>query len=240
MTDDQDLHMESVEHMPFLKAAHNHNVTSVAPPHGGYPKVVTQGINDDNLFLWMQEAGYNTDYSGKLWNFHTVDNYDQPYANGFNGSDFLLDPFTYQYWNGKISHNNEEPVSIANQYSTDVIAQRAVSWLHEALEADRPFFLTVSPIAPHSNWIIDEEKDLSYLEEPKPAPRHQHLFKDYEIPRSPSFNKAIDGAPNIDPTIKNLQWGDFIRGLLEAQDRQSQYPFLTDGDVNITEVSGYN
>ncbi|KAF5013046.1 hypothetical protein FDECE_940 [Fusarium decemcellulare] len=44
----------------------------------------------------------------------------------------------------------------------------------------------------------------------------------------------------IDPTIKNLQWGDFIRGLLEAQDRQSQYPFLTDGDGNITEGSGYN
>ncbi|KAM5369556.1 hypothetical protein ACJA88_010544 [Fusarium oxysporum] len=44
----------------------------------------------------------------------------------------------------------------------------------------------------------------------------------------------------IDPTIKNLQWGDLIRGLLEAQDRGSQYPFLTDGDGNITEGAGYN
>ncbi|KAM0547520.1 hypothetical protein ACHAPJ_010393 [Fusarium lateritium] len=225
LTDDQDLHMESVEHMSHLKnlivdkgttysqhyctvalccpsratlwtgkAAHNHNVTNVSPPHGGYPKVVKEGVNDNNLFVWMQEAGYNTYYTGKLWNFHTVDNYNQPFAKGFNGSDFLLDPYTYQYWNGKISHNGEEPISLAGQYSTDVIAERAVSWLGEALEADQPFFLTVSPIAPHSNWVIDVERDLSYLEEPKSAPRHQDLFKDYVIPRDPSFNAAIHGA----------------------------------------------
>ncbi|RBA19235.1 hypothetical protein FPRO05_10164 [Fusarium proliferatum] len=44
----------------------------------------------------------------------------------------------------------------------------------------------------------------------------------------------------IDLTVKNLQWGDLIRGLLEAQDRGSQYPFLTDRDGNITEGAGYN
>ncbi|KAJ4245524.1 hypothetical protein NW762_014033 [Fusarium torreyae] len=242
LTDDQDLHMESVEHMPHLKdlivdkgttysqhyctvalccpsratlwtgkAAHNHNVTNVSPPHGGYPKVVKEGVNDENLFIWMQEAGYNTYYTGKLWNFHTVDNYNEPYAKGFNGSDFLLDPYTYQYWNGKISHNGEEPVSLAGQYSTDVIAERAKSWLSEAIEADQPFFLTVSPIAPHSNWVIDVERDLSYLEEPKPAPRHQDLFKDYAIPRDPSFNAAIDGA---------VGW---IKDLPELNDTKVRY-----------------
>lgn len=176
------------------KAAHNHNITNVSPPHGGYPKVVEQGVNDDNLFLWLQEAGFNTYYVGKLWNFHSVENYNQPYAKGFNGSDFLLDPFTYQYWNAKISHNGEEPVSYAGQYSTDVVAEKSVAWLKEALQEDEPFFLTVSPIAPHSNWVIDVEHDVSYLEEPKSAPRHQHLFSDYVIPRDPSFNKAIEGG----------------------------------------------
>lgn len=142
----------------------------------------------------MQEAGFNTYYVGKLWNFHTVENYNAPYARGFNGSDFLLDPFTYQYWNAKISHNEEKPVSYAGQYSTDVIAEKALAWLNEALEQEDPFFLTVSPIAPHSNWVIDTERDLSYLEEPKSAPRHQHLFSDYVIPRDESFNKPIEGA----------------------------------------------
>lgn len=175
-------------------AAHNHNVTSVAPPFGGYPKVVSQGINDDNIFLWMQETGYNTYYVGKLYNFHSVDNYDAPYARGFNGSDFLLDPFTYQYYNAKMTHNGEEPVSYAGQYSTDVISQKANAWLDDALTHEDPFFLTIAPIAPHSNWIIEPEKNLSYLLEPLAADRHKHLFENYVIPRDESYNTAIKGA----------------------------------------------
>lgn len=44
----------------------------------------------------------------------------------------------------------------------------------------------------------------------------------------------------IDPTVKNLQWGDFTRGLMEARDRGAMYPILTDGDANLTEGSGFN
>lgn len=45
---------------------------------------------------------------------------------------------------------------------------------------------------------------------------------------------------SVDPTVKNFQWGDFVRGMLEAQSREAMYPFLTDGDTNLTEGSGYN
>ncbi len=44
----------------------------------------------------------------------------------------------------------------------------------------------------------------------------------------------------IDPTVKNLQWGDMTRGMFEARDRGAMYPFLTDGDSNLTEGSGFN
>ncbi|MBB3772788.1 branched-subunit amino acid aminotransferase/4-amino-4-deoxychorismate lyase [Angulomicrobium tetraedrale] len=44
----------------------------------------------------------------------------------------------------------------------------------------------------------------------------------------------------IDPTVKNLQWGDLTRGLIEARDRGAMYPILTDGDANLTEGSGFN
>lgn len=44
----------------------------------------------------------------------------------------------------------------------------------------------------------------------------------------------------VDPTVKNHQWGDFTRGLLEARDRGAMYPILTDGDGNLTEGAGYN
>lgn len=44
----------------------------------------------------------------------------------------------------------------------------------------------------------------------------------------------------FDPTIKNLQWGDLIRAMMEAQDRGAIYPILNDGDGALTEGSGYN
>ncbi|CAJ2504950.1 Uu.00g123440.m01.CDS01 [Anthostomella pinea] len=225
LTDDQDWHMESVEHMQSLKsdivnkgasfdrhfctvalccpsratlctgrAAHNHNVTKVSPPHGGYPKVVDRGINDDYLPIWMQEAGYNTYYSGKLWNFHNVNNYNSPYVKGYNSSDFLLDPYTYRYWDSKMTHNDEARVSYAGKYSTDAVADKAYALLDEALSHEEPWFLTVSPIAPHSNWVFDEKTNTSYLSMPQSAYRHEHLFNDYQIPRGKSFNSAIEGG----------------------------------------------
>ena len=45
---------------------------------------------------------------------------------------------------------------------------------------------------------------------------------------------------SFDPTIKNLQWGDLTRGMLEAIDRGASFPFLTDGDANLGEGAGFN
>lgn len=157
--------------------------------------MVSQGFNDENLFVWMQQAGYNTYYTGKLYNFHSIDNFDRPAAKGFNGSDFLLDPYTYQYWNARMTHNGGEPTSYAGQYSTDVVARKAMDRLHEALQhSDDPFFLTVAPIAPHANWVLEPEKNLSYLLEPIAAPRHQHMFTDYRIPRHNAYNAETQGS----------------------------------------------
>lgn len=53
-----------------------------------------------------------------------------------------------------------------------------------------------------------------------------------------SVRRIPPGA--IDPTVKNLQWGDFTRAIFEARDRGAMYPILTDGDGNLTEGSGFN
>ena len=53
-----------------------------------------------------------------------------------------------------------------------------------------------------------------------------------------SVRRIPPGA--IDPTVKNLQWGDFTRAILEARDRGAMYPILTDSDANLTEGSGFN
>jgi branched-subunit amino acid aminotransferase/4-amino-4-deoxychorismate lyase len=45
---------------------------------------------------------------------------------------------------------------------------------------------------------------------------------------------------SFDPLVKNFQWGDFTRSLLEAYDRDAQLSVLTDGEGHITEGPGFN
>ena len=105
---------------------------------GGYPKFVSQGFNEAWLPLWLQDAGYNTYYTGKLFNSHSLSNYDSPFPSGFTGSDFLLDPHTYEYLNASFQRNRDKPVSHEGNYSTDVLAGKAYSFLEEAIAEKKP------------------------------------------------------------------------------------------------------
>lgn len=142
----------------------------------------------------MQNAGYNTYYVGKLFNAQRVENYDSPHAAGWTGSDFLLDPFTYEYLNATFARNHDPPVSFEGQYSTDVVAQKAYGFLDDAIKADKPFFLTIAPMAPHCNVHIYDHIDGNYSgtsakpSPPVPAERHKHLYNEAIVPRNPSFN----------------------------------------------------
>ncbi|CAI7597267.1 unnamed protein product [Penicillium viridicatum] len=173
---------------------HNTNVTDVGLPYGGYPKVVSAGWNDNYLPLWMQEAGYNTYYVGKMWNAHTEDNYNAPYVRGFNGSDFLLDPYTYRYWYARMTRNGAAPVKYDGKYSTDVISEKAEGFIDEAVKHEQPWMLTVAPNAPHSNGSHDSTRNANWFGEPEFAPRHADLFKDLQAPRDESFNTLIENA----------------------------------------------
>ncbi|KID82851.1 arylsulfatase precursor [Metarhizium guizhouense ARSEF 977] len=223
MTDDQDLHLNSLEYQNIVqeqlikkgttfkkhfctvalccpsrvslltgKAAHNTNVTDVSWPYGGYTKFATQGLNEAYLPVWLQSYGYNTYYTGKLMNQHSTRTYNQPFAKGWTRSDFLLDPGTYSYLDGIMALDKNEYRSIKGQYSTDVIANRSLEFLDNALAAGKPFFLGVTPIGPHANTGFTT---------PIPADRHKHLFPNVSIPRSPSFNPSTPGHVNY---LKNL------------------------------------
>ncbi|KAI3323033.1 Arylsulphatase [Xylariaceae sp. AK1471] len=184
------------------KAPHNTNVTDVNPPYGGYPKFVSQGYNDNYFPVWLQQAGYNTYYTGKLFNAHTIENYNSPYPGGYTGSDFLLDPYTYDYLNSTFQRNEEEPRSYEGEYSTDVMAEKAFGFLDDAVRdlQNKPFFLTVAPIGPHSNVVFKEAtpgKPRSIqFGEPIPAKRHQRLFEDVKVPRTENFNPDHPSGAN--------------------------------------------
>ncbi|BCS28378.1 sulfatase family protein [Aspergillus puulaauensis] len=204
--------------------AHNTNVTDVSPPYGGYPKFVDRGFNDDFLPVWLQGAGYDTYYTGKLFNAHTVDNYHSPFVNGFNGSDFLLDPFTYSYLNSTYQRNRDAPVSYEGHHTIDVITEKALGFLDDGLNGDRPFFLTVAPIAPHSNVDVGRfrEEAPTVMTEPIPLDRHKSLFRDVKIPRTENFNPDqpsgvnwIKTLPKQDPAA--IEYHDhFYRQRLRA------------------------
>jgi N-acetylglucosamine-6-sulfatase len=117
-------------------------------------------------------------------------NYNDPIPGGWTGSDFLLDPFTYQYYNASMSRNGARPVSYEGQYSNDLIATKVYGFLEDAINSieDKPFFLVAAPIGPHAN--VDFERGFSPAVS---APRHANLFKDYKIPRTTNFNPDTVG-----------------------------------------------
>ncbi|CAK7224015.1 hypothetical protein SBRCBS47491_005405 [Sporothrix bragantina] len=217
LTDDQDTHMNSLDHMPFVQkhllfegthfprhyctmalccpsrvtlltgmAAHNTNVTDIWPPYGGYPKFVDEGHNEAYLPIFLQEAGYNTYYSGKLFNAHSLENYNNPPAGGWTESEFLLDPHTYEYDNAHFTLNGRPPRRYKGAYSPDVTAEKAYGFLDKAIAQsdDKPFFLGIAPIASHGHMT----QQPFHAEPPRYADRHAHLFKDYKIPRTDNFN----------------------------------------------------
>ena len=71
-------------------------------------------------------------------------------------------------------------------------------------------------------WILTPEKVEEGL----------HLIIAKDVIRTPP--KAID------PTVKNFQWGDLVRGLYEAYDRGGHNVVLCDGEGHLTEGPGFN
>ncbi|ORY86729.1 putative arylsulfatase precursor [Leucosporidium creatinivorum] len=168
----------------FLRAqaAHNTNITSVVAPWGGWEVFNEKGYNGHYLPSFLQDAGYSTYYTGKLMNGHTVRNFDRLEPEGWTETDWLLDPQTYNYWNASFSHNGEPVVYHPDEYSTDLVAERALGHIEKATaNPDKPFFIGVAPIAPHSHIGIVDHTDQILFDMPQSAPRHQHLFKDVKL-----------------------------------------------------------
>lgn len=162
---------------------------------GGYRQFIDQDLNQNYLPVWLQKAGYNTYYTGKLMNFHHILNYNKPFAAGWTSSDFLLDPYTYSYLESVWQRDRSPPKSAAGQYSTDILAEKAYAYIEEGASSDAPFFVTLAPIAPHANVDVNiNGSNVSHTSgDPIPADRHKSLFSDVVVPRTPNFNPDVVG-----------------------------------------------
>ncbi|KAL5316375.1 hypothetical protein ACEPPN_015420 [Leptodophora sp. 'Broadleaf-Isolate-01'] len=242
------------------RAAHNTNVTDLVPPYGGYPKFISQGLNDNYLPVWLQQAGYNTYYVGKLFNSHSTENYNQPFPAGFTGSEFLLDPYTYQYYNPGFQRNKDPPVVYPGNYSTDLVAQKAFGFLDDAVNSGSPFFLAIAPIAPHANVNVTFNANGTstvLTSGPMPAIKYQSLFPDAVVPRTKNFNPDTpSGAgwvrqlPQLsEPDVeRNDEWyRNRLRALQSVDEmvdqlmaRLEQYNLLDNTYIFYTTDNGYH
>ncbi|WVQ74652.1 hypothetical protein IAR50_004254 [Cryptococcus sp. DSM 104548] len=207
--------------------AHNHNVTFVTKPWGGWEIFNKLGYHGHTVPDFVQAAGYNTFYTGKFMNDHTDKNCESLPVSGFNSSDILVDPYTYDYWTPAFSRDNGPAKVHEGEYSTSLVHEKALAYIEDGLKDERPFFLTIAPVACHS-WIshtskldLDNEGRL-VAHVPAAHPRHATAFPVETIERrenwNPDFPTGVSWVKHLEKlnsTHENYL-DDFFRGRLRA------------------------
>jgi N-acetylglucosamine-6-sulfatase len=190
---------------------HNHRVWVNGAPAGGYQKFREQGLQSSTIATWLNKAGYDTILIGK-------------YLNGYNaGSDGVPPPKPpgwdeWYAWMGSykgthayydIDDNGHRLFYKRSlRHDTDAYAKIAERFIRETA-GGAPFFMYLSPNAPHSPAYA--------------APRHKSTFSEERLPKPPSFNEAevsdkpkwVQDKPRLSPTqVSKL--GALYRNRLRA------------------------
>ncbi len=168
---------------------HNHRVRLNDGPTGGFPRFHALHGNN-NLAVWLQEAGYYTAMIGKLLNGYSN---DPPVPPGW--SEWYAaapdDNSVYNYTlneGGTLVRYGQDPAD----FKQDVLTEKAVDFVDRRASHARPFFLWLTYTAPHfggPNPNPNPPSDCSGALTAKPAPRHAHVFDSEPLPRPPNFNE---------------------------------------------------
>ncbi len=162
---------------------HNTEIVGNKPPDGGFELVYKYGLEQSTVAVWLQEAGYNTALIGKYLNgypnrattTYVPAGWTEWYSSVGDAEHMDIAYGEYNYTlneNGTLVKYGDTP----EDYGTDVYGAKALDFIERNVAAGEPFFAYVSVYAPHNPFT--------------PAPRHEELFADIELPRSPSFNEA--------------------------------------------------
>jgi len=160
-------------------------LTGQYPQHSGVlenfgPDSYPRFDSASNLAVWLHGAGYDTGLVGKYLNDYTLDGNHvvPPGWDTWRAIDSVPEERYYDYTlneNGALVHYGSQP----SDYSTNVLAQKAVDFIHTAR---KPFFLYFAPVAPHLPAI--------------PAPGDAGRFKDLQPLRNPAIDeKNISDKP---------------------------------------------
>jgi len=196
----------------FLTGQYAHN-------HGVLNNQNTLALDDNHtLATWLHDSGYRTGLVGKYLNGYG-EKIDGTYIPpGWDSWKVLVEPYHARVYNYKL---NENGIIIqygekASDYQTDVLARHATDFINESedIDDDIPFFLEITPMAPHSENLpgdpnfrtkcIIHEIDMPFIRGPL---RYDGTASNIQITLLPSFNETdISDKPDwikIIPPLNN-------------------------------------
>ncbi len=206
MTDDQDSLLGSVNYMPLLKEniidkglsvnrayvttslccpsrstlltgtyCSNHKVWGNAySSNGGFHKYFEQGHEENSLPAWFKSKNYKTGLVGKYLNDYRED--DTAHVPPFWDEWFAVTSDDEDPWDQTQYSNNGVNYDGTGEYQTDTLKERAHRFINN--HKQDPFFLIVTPEAPHSPA--------------DPAPRHAALYPNLKNPKIRAWNESTE------------------------------------------------
>ena len=136
-----------------------------------HPKVDPDWETNQPYNSHLQNAGYQTAHVGKIHMAH------------FRNEDHIRPGFDYwfsfigqgEYFDPMVNDNGREYQE--EGYMTDILTAKAIDWLKKERDPNKPFSLNLWHKAVH--------------EDHSPAPRHDKIFKDDELP-TPPYDTHLD------------------------------------------------
>ncbi len=157
------------------KLAHNHHILgNNAETDGGYGKYRELWEGND-LPVWLQQAGYVTAAMGKWFNGYSDTLFARYVPPGWN--EWFVPFRDPQAKFGGIFNRNGGFVKYPDTIPrTDILADRAVSFINAQAKSGHPFFLWITPTEPHVPLDV--------------APEYAGTMASCQLYRGPDFNEA--------------------------------------------------
>ncbi len=143
----------------------------------------------NTLASWLRNDGYRTAMVGKYLNHYNqaVSPPTRP-ETGWSQWRMLLPPLTYYDYsvsvNGRRVHRGERP----SAYQTTYLNREADDLVRNWAGGPKPFFLWLTPHAPHGENGRSDAGTCST--KAVPAPGDENLFRSRALPRGPAFNES--------------------------------------------------
>jgi arylsulfatase A-like enzyme len=191
--------------------AQNTGVHSIEGPYGGYAAF----DNDHTLATALQEAGYQTLFTGKYLNGYGKDTSTrESFPPGWDQWRATVDPSTYRFFDQLF--NIDGHLVREHGYTTDVVTQQAQTMIRAATRGPRktrrPWFAWVNYVAPHVGGPAgDDDPTKMYagtenaFKTTVPAPRDRGYYQDVPLPRTPNtFPSETSDVPGNSPKQKRF------------------------------------